>query len=581
MTLKNITIEHVKGISNRNFELNILANKPSLLVAPNGFGKSSFAAAFNSLQANKLSVHESHHHRSDSGLASKLTIEYEDSNNEVFILEADDTRNTISDHFSWFVINSQIKAKGVGKSFAGRTAVSASISVDPVTLIETIPVSESFEYSYQNQKTSFGSNGKILPNISSCLENLEFVRSIGDKFTLFDRMSQIMNQRKIDTFVTDVNAQNGTAKQILNWVSSKLDCLSEIEPLDEMSNIILNANLGVDRPEISFFISLQLHSVYKRDKAKFKKAQKYSSYKLEKNEYKEMLQAFNSSWCRIVPKESGRKLIVEFPKTNHISNGQRDVITFVALLYRAQKKLTGNNCILIIDEVFDYLDDANLIAVQYYITKLIDKFKSEGRRLYPLILTHLNPYYFKNFAFSKQKVYYLDKRDIKPNPAMVKLLRYRNEASIKDDVSKFLLHFHTGEINKRAEFHELGLKQIWGEDHNFYTFIREEARKYLDHESNFDPLSVCCAVRVSVERRAYEHLADDAHKQEFLDTFKTRDKLSYAESHGVSIPEYFYLLGVIYNDGMHWREGQDNISPIAAKLENQTIRGLISQALVA
>jgi len=57
MTLKKITIEHVKGISNRNFELNILANKPSLLVAPNGFGKSSFATAFNSLQTNKLSVH--------------------------------------------------------------------------------------------------------------------------------------------------------------------------------------------------------------------------------------------------------------------------------------------------------------------------------------------------------------------------------------------------------------------------------------------------------------------------------------------------------------------------------------------
>jgi len=324
-----------------------------------------------------------------------------------------------------------------------------------------------------------------------------------------------------------------------------------------------------------------LHNVYKQDRAKFKKAQKYSSYKLEKSEYKEMLKAFNSSWCRVAPKESGRKLIVEFPKTNHISNGQRDVITFVALLYRAQKKLTGNNCILVIDEVFDYLDDANLVAVQYYITKLIDKFKNEGRRLYPLILTHLNPYYFKNFAFSKQKVYYLDKRDIQPNSAMVKLLRKRNEVSIKDDVSKFLLHFHSGEINKRAEFNALGLRQTWGEGDNFHNFIREEARKYLEDGEGFDPLSVCCAVRISVERRAYELLADHGHKQEFLGTFKTRDKLTYAESIGVSIPEYFYLLGVIYNDGMHWREGQDNISPIAAKLENQTIRGLIGQALEA
>jgi hypothetical protein len=251
------------------------------------------------------------------------------------------------------------------------------------------------------------------------------------------------------------------------------------------------------------------------------------------------------------------------------------------LLYRAQKKLTGNNCILVIDEVFDYLDDANLVAVQYYITKLIDKFKGEGRRLYPLILTHLNPYYFKNFAFSKQKVYYLDKRDIQPNMAMVKLLRNRNEATIKDGVSKFLLHFNNSVISKRADFNALGLRQTWGEGDAFYRFIREEARKYLEDGENFDPLAVCCAVRISVEKRAYELLADQAHKQEFLDTSKTRDKLSCAESHGVSIPEYFYLLGVIYNDGMHWREGQDNISPIAAKLENQTIRNLVQQALEA
>jgi hypothetical protein len=580
MTLKKITIENVKGISNRIFELNIFANKPSLLVAPNGFGKSSFATAFNSLQTNKLSVHEDHHHRSDSDLAAKLTIEYENSENAVFTLEADDTHNTISDHFSCFVINSQIKAKGVGRNFGGRTAVSASISVDPVTLIETIPAREIFEYSHRNKKTSFGRNGKILPNISPHLENLEFISSLGEKFNLFDRMSQVRNQTKIVDFISDVNAQNGTAEQLLEWVfNNKLDYLSEIEPLNEMSNIILNANLGVASPALSFFIGLQLHSVYTQDKAKFKKAQKYSIYKLEKNEYKEMLKAFNSSWCRVEPKESGRKLIVEFPKNNHISNGQRDVITFVALLYRAQKKLTGKNCILVIDEVFDYLDDANLVAVQYYITKLIDKFKGEGRRLYPLILTHLNPYYFKNFAFSKQKVYYLDKRDIQPNMAMVKLLRNRNEASIKDDISKFLLHFHSSEISKRAEFNVLGLRQTWGESDTFYRFIREEARKYLEDAENFDPLAVCCAVRVSVERRAYELLADQAHKQDFLDTFKTRDKLSCAESHGVSIPEYFYLLGVIYNDGMHWREGQDNISPIAAKLENQTIRSLIRQAL--
>ncbi len=29
--------------------------------------------------------------------------------------------------------------------------------------------------------------------------------------------------------------------------------------------------------------------------------------------------------------------------------------------------------------------------------------------MYPLILTHLNPYYFKNFTFASQKIYFLKK----------------------------------------------------------------------------------------------------------------------------------------------------------------------------
>ena len=41
--------------------------------------------------------------------------------------------------------------------------------------------------------------------------------------------------------------------------------------------------------------------------------------------------------------------------------------------------------ILIINEVFDYLDYANFIAVQYYISKFVDYCKRNDRKLYPII----------------------------------------------------------------------------------------------------------------------------------------------------------------------------------------------------
>ena len=46
--LNSISIHAIKGIQNKTFNLDLYPNKPSILVAPNGFGKSSFAIAFNS-----------------------------------------------------------------------------------------------------------------------------------------------------------------------------------------------------------------------------------------------------------------------------------------------------------------------------------------------------------------------------------------------------------------------------------------------------------------------------------------------------------------------------------------------------
>ena len=146
-------------------------------------------------------------------------------------------------------------------------------------------------------------------------------------------------------------------------------------------------------------------------------------------------------------------------------------------------------------------------------------------------------------------------------------------------MSKFLLHYNPEEISKRIGFQILELRETWGESDNFYKFINDEALKYISESVEFDPLAVCCAVRVAVEKYSYQQLVNEDSKHRFITTFKTRDKLEYAEEVGATIPEYFYLLGVIYNEGMHWKEGQDNISPIAAKLENQTIRYLIKQIM--
>ena len=283
MTIKKIEIKNIKGIENSTFELDIIANRPSLLVAPNGFGKSSFAAAFISLLQNRLSVDEDNYHKGNSDLPSELSIEYEDDEARVHSLSANSEINEIRDHFSWFVINNQIKAKGVGRRFGGRNIVSASIDVEPIVLVDTIPVQESFDYNYTEQKRHFGANGKVLPNITNFPKSSSFIKGICNYFRELDRINQVRNSRAIADIIHSINQQNGTAYQLLTWIEgNKMDAFEAIDPLKQIAELILSSKLDINERRDAYLAALQISQIYSNDSAKFKRAQKRADYLIEK-----------------------------------------------------------------------------------------------------------------------------------------------------------------------------------------------------------------------------------------------------------------------------------------------------------
>ena len=158
---------------------------------------------------------------------------------------------------------------------------------------------------------------------------------------------------------------------------------------------------------------------------------------------------------------------------------------------------------------------------------------------------------------------------------MINLLRNRENLTIVAEVSKYLLHYDPGTINKRAEFRVLSIPELWGENDNFVNHVDNEVQKYLN-DIPYDPFAVCGALRLKIEKIAYDKLQSPEAKTAFIATHKTRSKLEKAQEMGIVSPESHYLLGIIYNEGMHWKLNQDNISPIASKLENLTIRKLIA-----
>ncbi len=90
-------------------------------------------------------------------------------------------------------------------------------------------------------------------------------------------------------------------------------------------------------------------------------------------------------------------------------------------------------------------------------------------------------------------------------------------------------------------------------------------------------MAICFGVRVKIESLIHGKITDPVKKQEFLDKHGTKKKLDYCEEIGHDVPETYYLLGIIYNDRLHWRNGLDIVRPVAIKLENITLKKLIRE----
>lgn len=571
--INSLEIENIKGIDRKVFNLSISHNKPTLLVAPNGFGKSSIASAFNSIKNNRIDLNKDDFYQGSEDNLPRMSIRYTDKEGVEKTVVANSSSSSIKSDFGIFVIRNFTKPKGKG-SIGGRT--SAYLDIPDIVLVKTIPERVNFSYRCSDYKRNFGTNGKILPNIKNILENKSFINKISYNYGILENASKIRVLESINEIVSVVNCQEGSAADITNWLgSNKIDDFRATESLIPIHSIIKMFYSEFSDLKI-YLIAIQVIWLFNENKTIFKKCCKFINYKLDKEKFDSDLGSFNCTWKDIKTVESNNKLLIKFPKAVDISNGQRDILVFLSMIFQAERELKKENNILVIDEVFDYLDDANLIAAQYFITKFIATFKSQERRIYPLILTHINPEYFKNFAFSNMKVYFLNKSSIDVSQSMKKLLRKRSDNSIEEDVSKFLLHYHPENINKRQEFSHLNLPATWGEGNNFLVFANNEVVKYFNNEQ-FDPFAVCAALRVKIEEKIYGEIQSQEFKNEFLSTHKTRSKLDKAKEGGVSPPESYYLLGIIYNEGMHWRDNKDNISPIASKLENLVIKNMIKE----
>ena len=568
--IQRIKIENIKGKS--SFEVsftNLTANQPNIVVAPNGYGKSTIATAFKAAQHGKLKLDPRDIYQQNPDNHPKLEIELQGEHAGIFMTS--DTESNISPNISLGVINSSLYAKSTTRHFGTRTASTADLRIEDIIVYPRIPEKCSINYSYNQVKKVFGNKGKLFLNIS---EMLSICGNIGRILAIKENLNKCISQARIQSSFNDflnVCPNCGRTNEIKRVIS--LDQIAALRNNDNVA-ILFDCINKMEHKPIEWqpvdvvFTAIQLCKVIGNhydagDKDIIKKVYSYLEYKAIREIIDNRLADFNTTGRTIKTREDHGKLIVGFERADSLSNGERDILSFVVNLTKFEHMFRKNVGILIIDEVFDYLDGSNMLAVQYYLIELLKSCKAKGKVLFPIIFTHLDPAVFSNYYFQKKKIHYISlSAPIQLNSDLVKMLRLRESGTLcdkeKQEIEKYYLHYVDKNYTLNAELAQKVALDFSDSNISFRTKLYAEiTEKYLS-EATYNPVMVIAGLRIKIEEVLYHRLAPE-DRETYIAEHKVINKLNFAIAKGVDVPELFFLLQPLYNDGLHLGGNDDAV----------------------
>ncbi len=579
MQIKSIKIKNVRGIQDKTILLDMIPNKPSILVAPNGSGKSSFAFAFQWLNRMRLKLDEDDAYDNNVKNKPELIITTDEVEDNIY--KADENTNEISKRFGIFVINNGLRASSPG-IVHGIPAGRARITVPDITLLEGKPsdiiLQDDFEDAYGIANAPVG----LYPAIGALLGNNHFMACCDyDSLKITTRpANKIINQIEIIKHYTGTIADRHS-----KIISNNKDVLEQIGAILSAKSII--ASYCPEDTDVKLLIkAMKLVLLAYRKTDDFKKKIEYAQFKINEESTRKLFESLKRTWKDIKPHRDHDKVILSIGDAQRISNGERDILVLLGLLQKAKNLFSKRDNILIIDEVFDYLDDANLVAAQHYVNQFIAELKEKGKNIFPIILSHINPIYYKTFAFRDMKVYYLNPLQYaNASDNMMKLVRKRDELERSDKaksdlISKYMLHFHY-DYTIRMDEVVCMTDPNWNDIPTFKAYCMRQTNEYLAG-NRYDSLAVCVALREMIEKICYSKLSTDEQKNHFLEcSYGTEAKIDYIESLDIVLPETFSLLGLVYNDPLHPNNKNkiDLRQTLYSRLENNTIKGMISEII--
>lgn len=468
-----------------------------------------------------------------------------------------------------------------------RVLSQTKMSVQQCVLYEKVPATVHLDYSVTAERQKYASilRGRM-DNLAEAFKSYEFLSELlscdaAFKTTEGSRYAAAVN----DFFKGVISLETGIGGDISE--DEVLSYISSVKPLSSIKEIL--DRWYPEKGNISNYLNaIQVNRFIEKRRGDIKGAVSYLRFRKIKDDINEMLPLLNRTRYGVEAKVRNHQLVVDFPDWDEASNGEIDVLQLCVALFRARTKFgEKENALLLIDEVFDYLDDANLLVAQHFLLEMIKQFKNPGKNLYVVILTHLDPGLFKSFRFKNFHTSYIpNSGDDTVKGCLNRLLVDRNRCQkelpdIFNSVSSHYLHFSDCEKVSEGVLEYIAKQGIVGGLKSPSSFRSEMEAKLGDYFSGkpFAPSEVCCGIRLAVERLSYERLAAD-DKPGFLKiNTGTEDRLRYASEHGVEVPETFHLLGSIYNSCMHLSGRPGETELVQRELGNNIIRHMIEASL--
>lgn len=582
--IKSIKFENIKsfGSGNQSFNFkfdNCDANCVNIIVAPNGSGKSSLATALKSISKGrlKLATIDRYNDNSNPSVTINLAGDYEGS------YTSDLDNSEISRKMDVFVINNPLNARKINRYFAGNMATSAELSIDGIELYKKIPSKHEMGYKYSEECNRYDLKRIYFINLYNLFLDYNFLELL---LKYKSDIQKCYTQKRIQKlFIQFINLIKlgdylgcdfkETKEKILEngyFNNIKIITTRYFNEADE-DKILLNTIQLIN------FIGRRL----KNNQNLLKQSMDYQKYKFYVERINEHLNLFNTTGRELQAKRKNSTLLIDFSNPRVMSNGERDILSFIGNLVKFEINFTKDVGILIIDEVFDYLDGNNLIAVQYYISEFIKRCKNNGKILFPIILTHLDPSIFKTYFLRKQKIHYYAPYVYEINEDdIIRLIKERaslQSGQKRDSIEKFCLHYCNIPIN----LSEFDIKiENFNTNIDLYCDLFEEVReKYLNNSSLiFNPIKVALALRIKIEKDIFDKLNEDK-KSEFIDTHKTINKIEFAEKNSIELSDTYYILRPLYNEVIHLsnddRLNKNKYTSCCLYLSNKVIRNMIEK----